>query len=98
MKYKFVDRVYDTLIGMLNGIHAVSGVEDAFKLGSYCMNLYEEVYQANLNLCVRLGSGDCDDDVETIISCMSSIQRELCYQMFYLGIKFSSHPNANDME
>ena len=90
MSDKFVDRVYDTLNGVLDGEYAVPGVPDAFRKGSYCLEKYDEVFQANVNLCNRLGSGDDDADVETIINCMFDIQREMCYQMYYIGYKIGA--------
>ena len=37
MERKIIDQVYETLTGMVEGIHAVPNVPNAFEMGSFCM-------------------------------------------------------------
>ena len=79
------ENIYDTLTGSLWEEYCVPGVENAFADGSLCARLYEQVYQANLRLCDRLGQMDEDPDVELIISNLLQIARHLSLQMYRYG-------------
>lgn len=59
-------------------------VKDEFDKGSYCSELYDEVYQAKVSLCNRLGVQE-DGDVETIISNLLLMGRHLSMKMFDYG-------------
>ena len=61
-------------------------VQDEFSKGSYCSELYDEVYQAKVSLCNRLGVQE-DGDVETIISNLLLLGRHLSMKMFDYGIE-----------
>ena len=60
-------------------------VQDEFSKGSYCSELYEEVYRAKVSLCDRLGVQD-DNDIETIMSNLTLIGRHLSMKMFDYGM------------
>ena len=60
-------------------------VVDEFAKGSYCSELYEEVYQAKVSLCDRLGVQE-DNDIETIMSNLTLIGRHLSMKMFDYGM------------
>lgn len=60
-------------------------VQDEFSSGSYCSELYEEVYRAKVSLCNRLGVQE-DSDIETIISNLTLIGRHLSMKMFDYGM------------
>ena len=94
MEQKIIDQVYETLTGMVEGIHATPNVPNAFADGSYCMNKYENVYEAHVRLCEKLNNLDGDDDVEIIIGSMFDIQKELCYRMYEIAYQAGrkSHP------
>lgn len=66
----------------------IPGVEHAFAAGGKCEKLYAQVYDAQRRLEDRLGVEPYDKDVECIIRCMTAIQEELCYRMYYYGAKF----------
>ena len=84
MAEDYIDRVYGTLWGMLDGAYAVEGVESAFETGSYCFNKYDEVFKANINICKKLGVQE-DRDVERIIDNLIDIQQFMCHRMYELG-------------
>lgn len=79
--------IYYTLLGELEDKAAVPGVENAFEPGSLCDWEYQRLRQAYDRLLLRLKKTDEDADVEEILACMLSIQRELCVRMFQLGSK-----------
>lgn len=59
-------------------------IEDEFSEGKECCLLYEGVYQAERNLCERLGE-DEDEDVEAILNGMERIARVLAMKMYEYG-------------
>lgn len=61
-------------------------VQDEFSKGSYCSELYEEVYQAKVSLCNRLGVQE-DSDIETVISNLLLIGKHLSMKMFDYGME-----------
>ena len=83
METDFIEAVYQTMLG--NMIIPVPMVENAFADGKPCDNYYTEVDRAYERLRSRLNVEDEDDDVETIISAMLSIQRYLCFRMYEYG-------------
>lgn len=94
MEQKIIDQVYETLTGMVEGTHAMPNVPNAFADGSYCMNKYEDVYEAHVRLCEKLNNLDGDDDVEIIISSMFDIQKKLCHRIYEIAYQAGrqSHP------
>ena len=66
---------------ILPGQHVV---EDEFAEGKECCLLYEGIYQAERNLCERLGE-DENEDVETILNGMERITRILAMKMYEYG-------------
>ena len=83
------ESVYETLTDALNEPYQISGVENAFAEGSFCDRLYDEVYQANIRLCERLGQPEADPDVETIINNLLAINKHLCLKMYHYGHIFA---------
>ena len=59
---------------------------DEFAKGTYCSELYEEVYQAKVSLCNRLGVQE-DSDIETVISNLLLIGKHLSMKMFDYGME-----------
>ena len=59
-------------------------IEDEFAEGKECCILYEGIYQAERNLCERLGE-DENEDVETILNSMEKITRILAMKMYEYG-------------
>lgn len=82
----FVQAVYDTLQGNL--LIPVPEVEDLFAAGKPCQRWYCDMLAAYMRLRDRLGVEDEDQDVETIINSLLSIQRELCGKMYEYGAAF----------
>ncbi len=66
----------------------LSWVANAFAEGSHCGREYEEMREAYMRLCDRLGVRDEDADLDIIVDCMENIQRELCCQMYEYGIRY----------
>ena len=59
-------------------------IEDEFAEGKECCLLYEGIYQAERNLCERLGE-DENEDVEAILNGMERITRILAMMMYEYG-------------
>lgn len=59
-------------------------IEDEFAEGKECCLLYEGIYQAERNLCERLGE-DENEEVETILNGMERITRILAMKMYEYG-------------
>ena len=82
------EQIYDKMNGFIaEGTLSVPEgivIEDKFAEGKECCLLYEGVYQAGRNLCVRLGE-DEDSDVETILNGMERIARLLSMKMYEYG-------------
>ena len=70
---------------MCHALIAKEQVQDEFSKGSYCSELYEEVYRAKVSLCDRLGVQE-DNDIETIMSNLTLIGRHLSMKMFDYGM------------
>lgn len=89
MKNGFIQDVYDTVQGnMLDGFE-VPGVVNLFAPGSECEKLYDQVCAAERCLEDRLGVSVCsDEDLETIMQCMTAIQKKVGFYMYYYGAKF----------
>ena len=66
----------------------VTGVENAFEDGTLCDNCYERMLQAYDRLRQRLRIENEDPDVETIITAMQTIMKELCFRMYQYGAEF----------
>lgn len=84
---RFEEYVYNSLLGNLQVPHAE--VNSLFEEGMPCEKWYAEMREAYSRLCKRLGSADEDDDVETIISMLWRIQREISLHMYQYGAKFN---------
>lgn len=82
--------IYDIMNGFIDLSRVETEVDmpiiDEFSEGMECAKIYEEVYQAKLNLGERLGVSE-DEDVEQIICGMGEITRILCLKMFDYGMK-----------
>lgn len=85
MKEYSFDLVYDTLLGEIHDSDAVPGMENAYEDGCECDRLYNDMLEAYLRLCNRLGVQDDDIDADIIIGNLMRIQRILCEKMFYYG-------------
>lgn len=80
--------IYDKMNGFLTeGMSSLpegAAIEDEFAEGKECCLLYEGVYQAERNLCERLGE-DEDEDVESILNGMERIAKVLAMKMYEYG-------------
>ncbi len=76
----YFDKVYDSLIGQLDGDAAVANIPNAFAPGSPCYHAYTRLIQARNRVLDKLGTGD-DPDLEQILTEMDTIQRALCRQI-----------------
>ena len=80
-----IEHIYETLLG--ERLDPCPGIANAFAPGAPCALLYEEIYQASLRLCHRLGTEE-DPDVEKILDSFFAITRELSLAMFQYGQQF----------
>lgn len=82
------EQIFEKMNGFLaEGSHSLpeqADIEDEFAEGKECCLLYEGVYQAERNLCERLGE-DENEDVETILNSMEKITRILAMKMYEYG-------------
>lgn len=82
------EKIFDKMNGFLaEGPFSLPNqvsIEDEFAEGKECCLLYEGVYQAEKNLCERLGE-DEDEDVEIILNGMERITRILAMKMYEYG-------------
>ncbi len=85
---KEMEDIYLTLQGVT--VEPVDGVENAFAPGMPCEGYYQEILEAYRRLCLRLGAGEEDPDVETILSASMSITDTLCRKMYEYGEKFGT--------
>ena len=88
MEEALIEIVYRTVAGYVMGTDALPGVENAYAPGSLCEELYSDMYDL---LTTRF---DPDDDKEgqvltDILNDMSMIQKDLCFRMFRLGMRFA---------
>ena len=88
MQNRFIDIVYQTVIGELQPEYSLSGVENAFDEDGLCDQAYEQVREAYARLLDRLGKENEDHDIETIIHSMTVIQKEIAYRMYRYGVHF----------
>ena len=88
MEDRFIDIVYQTVIGELQPEYSLVGVENSFAEDSFCDRAYEQVREAYARLLKRLGKENEDRDIETIIQAMTDIQKEVAYQMYRYGVHF----------
>ena len=88
MSKEFINRVYDSLAGLLMETYRIPDVENAFSEGSFCMQRYSEMTEAYARLCDRLGVVDEDEDVEIIINALMDIEREMSMKMYHYGALF----------
>lgn len=63
-------------------------IEDMFQSGSECDKLYEIVYQANRNICKKLGVEE-SREIETIITNLDEIQRIIAMKMYDYGYQMA---------
>lgn len=89
MNTQLIDRVYDLLTGECSPGANDLIVENMFAEGRTCEELYNDIYEANLRLCERLGVQE-DVDVELIINSLLRISKLLGRKMFLYGVKYQS--------
>ncbi len=91
MKENFVDIVYDLLTGTRIRQPDDPEIENLFAIGRECEHLYNQVYNANLHLCQRLGVLE-DADVETIINALLRICETTGKRMYLYGAELGRRP------
>ena len=79
------DDIYETMLGLRIPEACVPGVADDFSEGSLCQREYDRMRGAYERLCSRLGAGDEDPDLNTMVDALEAIQRELCERMHRCG-------------
>ncbi len=86
MEDKIAQAVYDRLLGNLAMQAGGPEVEDLFADGAQGDVLYEQIYQANLRLCEKLGVEE-DADIQCIIDQFWAITALVGEKMFQYGKK-----------
>lgn len=90
MENSILEDIYYTLIGELVPECQVPGVENAFASGRFCDTTWLELDAARTRILERLGTPDGDGDVDAMTDGFTTIQKELCLQMFRLGWSMSA--------
>lgn len=87
MEEALINWVYLTVTGQLVEDAMLPGVENAYATGSLCHKCYNELCEL---LETRFDPDDDDDApvLEQILDDMDSIQKELAFRMFRLGMRF----------
>lgn len=89
MEEELIKWVYLTVLGQISDPYALPGVENAFRSGSLCDRSYGELYDLLLTR-FNPDNNDEDDFVMTrILNDMDAIQKDLCFRMFRLGMRFA---------
>ena len=88
MEEKNVDIVYDLVTGTRIRQPEDPRVENLFATGRECEELYNDVYEANLRLCQKLGVEE-DKDVEIIVNSLLKICERVGKRMYRYGAEFS---------
>lgn len=86
MEDKIAQAVYDRLLGHLALQTGGFEVEDLFADGALGDQLYEQIYEANLHLCQKLGVEE-DEDLQSIIDHFWDITALVGEKMFQYGRK-----------
>ena len=88
MEEALINWVYMSVTGQLVKDAMVPGVENAYNAGSLCDKCYNEMHEL---LATRFNSENDEDDrmLTVILNDMSTIQKELCFRMFRLGMRFA---------
>jgi hypothetical protein len=89
MNNQLIDKIYDLLTGECSPTANDPVVENMFAEGRTCEELYNDVYEANLRLCERLGVQE-DEDIELIVTSLLRISKLLGKKMFQYGAKYQS--------
>lgn len=84
MEDKIAQAVYDRLLGHLALQRSGFDVEDLFAEGAPGDRLYEQIYQANLRLCEKLGVQE-DADLQSIIDNFWMITALVGEKMYQYG-------------
>ena len=87
MNEKYIDIVYDLVIGTRIRQPDDPEVENLFAIGRECEYLYAQVYDSNLRLCHRLNVEE-DADIEAIINSLLRIGELVGKRMYRYGIEF----------
>ena len=84
MEDKIAEMIYDRLLGHNLLETDAYRVENLFEEGSRCDALYQDIYEANLRICHRLGVEE-DRDVQTLIDSFWEITRLVGERMYRHG-------------
>ena len=97
----FKQEVYHLMCGQMvpeeSVVPGAGNIRNEFAEGSFCGKEYEKIYEANRNLCERLGVEE-DGDVETIINSFFGIANHLCLKMYDYGEMFSGKGKGDGEE
>lgn len=77
--------VYESLLGDLVPEYALDWVEDIFVPGHPCHDSYNQMREAYLRVCARLGSGEEDPDLELMVNALLDHSRSVALEMFRYG-------------
>lgn len=77
--------VYESLLGDLVPEYALDWVEDIFVPGHPCYDSYNQMREAYLRACARLGSREEDPDLELVVNALLDYSRIVALEMFRYG-------------
>lgn len=82
------DEIYATMLGNMEPGYEIPGIADAFAPGTLCEQKYSELCDMLEAVCDP-DTPEGDQAMTDILNTMDAIQKDLCYRMFLLGMKFS---------
>ena len=98
---KFKMLIYDLMIGNIElssySCKESEKVKNEFTIGSKCAVAYQEIFEANLRICNKLGVQE-DEDVECIVSNFFDILQYLSLKMFDYGVLFTNSEDDYNKE
>lgn len=80
--------VYESLTGELLPEYALDWVEDIFVPGHPCYEEYRIMREAYQRVCIRLGNGEEDQDLEIMVNALLSHCRIIAAEMFRYGREY----------
>lgn len=98
---KFKMFIYDLMTGNIElssySCKESEKVKNEFTIESKCAVAYQEIFDANLRICSKLGVQE-DEDVECIVSNFFDILQYLSLKMFDYGVLFTNSEHDYNKE
>ena len=87
VNYLDADFIYDLMTGEINRGVEGNPLEDIIPEDKFFESTIEEIYEARLRICDKMGDLDKNSDLQIITDGYSDLCRYLCKKMFAYGKK-----------